>query len=737
MKRISKVLLFVTLFVLALIIGANKSQAAEYRWPIGGDNAKETYKEYDYYGKPYEAPYKDGKSGREYKVDNDKWPNEQPYEAQCESHFGVDITGINGHEYTVVSVCDGVVVTTSAYYAYNPGANYPDRNQRRTPQGLNDGGGYGNYIIVEEPSTGRCFLYAHLRGGSLRVSKGDRVTAGQTIATMGSSGDAGHMHLHFEIRKSRVDIILSETIYGYHFLKTTNSNTNLDPELYIGSTAVEHKPVEDLKRVNISKPLAKFYVRYLYETVLKREASDDEAEVWANRYIETQSIYDITKGVFMSQESINVNGELNNLDFSKKAYEIILYRGENYTEEEMAEHVAKLESGEWNREDYLAMICNCPEFTNVKCYEAINKIRLDDKAKADAEARARAEEEARQKAAEEEARRQAEEEAKARAEEEARLKAEEEAKARAEEEARIKAEEETRARAEEEARLKAEEDAKNRIIEEKARRQAEEEAKARAEEEARLKAEEEAKARAEEEARLKAEEDAKQKAEVENQAKRNITQEYQNLRYYIKYLYRTVYGRSATTAELDKWSAEYKTNNNIANITRQIFVCNETDSISNYDFMDKVVKVLYNKNNASSRVVNTYANMIESGRITREEFITGTCGTRNFKEKTYYTLVNMQKSYESSQRMLSIAPEGSLRMIGDLDGDGWVSAIDASICLGLTKVEDKSVYDYALPYADANGDGIVDFDDADALLHYYAASMVNKSHGNTKIGTIL
>ena len=672
MKRISKVLLFVTLFVLALIIGANKSQAAEYRWPIGGDNAKETYKEYDYYGKPYEAPYKDGKSGREYKVDNDKWPNEQPYEAPCESHFGVDITGINGHEYTVVSVCDGVVVTTSAYYAYNPGANYPDRNQRRTPQGLNDGGGYGNYIIVEEPSTGRCFLYAHLRGGSLRVSKGDRVTAGQTIATMGSSGDAGHMHLHFEIRKSRVDIILSETIYGYHFLKTTNSNTNLDPELYIGSTAVEHKPVEDLKRVNISKPLAKLYVRYLYETVLKREASDDEAEVWANRYIETQSIYDITKGVFMSQESINVNGELNNLDFSKKAYEIILYRGENYTEEEMAEHVAKLESGEWNREDYLAMICNCPEFTNVKCYEAINKIRLDDKAKADAEARARAEEEARQKAAEEEA-----------------------------------------------------------------RRQAEEEAKARAEEEARLKAEEEAKARAEEEARLKAEEDAKQKAEVENQAKRNITQEYQNLRYYIKYLYRTVYGRSATTAELDKWSAEYKTNNNIANITRQIFVCNETDSISNYDFMDKVVKVLYNKNNASSRVVNTYANMIESGRITREEFITGTCGTRNYKEKTYYTLVNMQKSYESSQRMLSIAPEGSLRMIGDLDGDGWVSAIDASICLGLTKVEDKSVYDYALPYADANGDGIVDFDDADALLHYYAASMVNKSHGNTKIGTIL
>ena len=107
---------------------------------------------------------------------------------------------------------------------------------------------------------------------------------------------------------------------------------------------------------------------------------------------------------------------------------------------------------------------------------------------------------------------------KLKAEEEARLAAEKEAKAKAkaEEEARLAAEKEAKAKAkaEEEARLAAEKEAK---------------AKAKAEEEARLAAEKEAKAKAkaEEEARLAAEKEVLAKAKAEEEARLAIEREAQ------------------------------------------------------------------------------------------------------------------------------------------------------------------------------------------------------------------
>lgn len=414
MKKVSKILLLVATLALAFIIKAQKTQASEYMWPIGGNNANETYKDYDFYGQANAAPYKEGKSGREYIVNNKLWPNEKYYYSKCESHYGMDISGKNGSSYAVVSVCNGVVYSTSKYYAYNPGDNYVDRNQRRTSAGLQDGGGYGNYVIIQEPSTNRYFLYAHLKGGSIKVNKGDTVTAGQEIATMGSSGDSGHMHLHFEIRKNKASMISNETIYGYHYLAFTNSNTNLDPEAYIGSAPNVYTPYEDKKLVKISKDDAKLYIRYLYAGILGREAIEEEQENWAEKYVTTESITEVTKAVFLSEEANT--SQLSNLDFIKKSYEIILNRGSNYTEEEMSYHLDKLDRGIWKREDFIAEVCNSDEFVNTKINSIITKEKEIDAKKE--EEKKKQEEEERKKKEEEEKKKQEEEERKKKEEEE-------------------------------------------------------------------------------------------------------------------------------------------------------------------------------------------------------------------------------------------------------------------------------------------------------------------------------
>lgn len=229
-------LLITLLFTLLMIILTNstKALAATYTWPIGGSNATETYRDYRYYGSTKSGPASDGKYGREYVVNNNLWPNEQHYYSKCEAHYGMDITGKNGKSYDVISVANGKVIATSADRVINPSVNYPDRNQRRTSAGLKDGGGYGNYVIIQENGTGRCFLYGHLKAGSIKVKKGSNVNVGTSIATMGSSGDSGHMHLHFEIRKSKSSM-LTENKYGKHYLVIANDSTNLNPENYIGS----------------------------------------------------------------------------------------------------------------------------------------------------------------------------------------------------------------------------------------------------------------------------------------------------------------------------------------------------------------------------------------------------------------------------------------------------------------------------------------------------------------------
>jgi len=56
----------------------------------------------------------------------------------------------------------------------------------------------GNYLVLQHES-GYSTLYGHLAKNSIVVKAGDRVTQGEIVAKLGSSGFSGGPHLHFEV----------------------------------------------------------------------------------------------------------------------------------------------------------------------------------------------------------------------------------------------------------------------------------------------------------------------------------------------------------------------------------------------------------------------------------------------------------------------------------------------------------------------------------------------------------
>ena len=57
-------------------------------------------------------------------------------------------------------------------------------------------------------------LYGHMLANSRRVKEGDKVSQGQTIGTVGSTGNSTGTHLHFEVRRSPYNYKSRATAYG-------------------------------------------------------------------------------------------------------------------------------------------------------------------------------------------------------------------------------------------------------------------------------------------------------------------------------------------------------------------------------------------------------------------------------------------------------------------------------------------------------------------------------------------
>ena len=114
-----------------------------------------------------------------------------------DGHRGTDFSlrGGNGAidtGYDVLAAADGEVVSTQD--------GHFDRCTMcgGTGCGLDFGFGYGNHVVINHG--GYRVIYAHMRTGSVAVAPGDRVTCGQRLGQIGSSGCSTGAHLHFETR---------------------------------------------------------------------------------------------------------------------------------------------------------------------------------------------------------------------------------------------------------------------------------------------------------------------------------------------------------------------------------------------------------------------------------------------------------------------------------------------------------------------------------------------------------
>lgn len=103
-------------------------------------------------------------------------------------HLGQDYPASIGT--TLVAPANGVVVRTSDVGC---GDNYNISDRCN--------GGWGNYLnmIVNVDGNYYGLLYAHITPGGMLSSSGQKVSAGQAVAKMGSSGQSSGPHLHVEV----------------------------------------------------------------------------------------------------------------------------------------------------------------------------------------------------------------------------------------------------------------------------------------------------------------------------------------------------------------------------------------------------------------------------------------------------------------------------------------------------------------------------------------------------------
>jgi len=123
----------------------------------------------------------DGKLGKDFKATSLMGMRIHPVTKQKKHHNGTDIW--SPHEPCWIEApFDGKVIEAKKSTA--------------------PGGGFGNYVIILMKINGKEYttLFAHMQDGSIKVKKGQKITAGTPLGKMGTTGMSTGKHLHWELR---------------------------------------------------------------------------------------------------------------------------------------------------------------------------------------------------------------------------------------------------------------------------------------------------------------------------------------------------------------------------------------------------------------------------------------------------------------------------------------------------------------------------------------------------------
>lgn len=167
-------------------------------------------------------------------------------------HTGLDFVGSDN----IYATCDGIV------------------------DSVNHSGAYGNYIIIKEDNVNRYHYFCHLK--SIKVAKGNRVNRGTIVGIMGATGNVTGKHLHYEIRKTKGNLVESNLINPAEYCGIPNKKGTYDSNNYQLNNNVSYKN-GDIVEVNLKVGVASTDGDFLQcdNFVLR----DDRRQFWVHKSV--------------------------------------------------------------------------------------------------------------------------------------------------------------------------------------------------------------------------------------------------------------------------------------------------------------------------------------------------------------------------------------------------------------------------------------------------------------------
>jgi hypothetical protein len=165
--------------------------------------------------------------------------------------FAIDWNGMDSENHFVVG--DPDVTTNWTFYAKPVIAvadarvvaavdRFPDQTPNHpNPVTLREAD--GNHVVLAL-GHGRFAFYAHMKPGSIRVNRGDRVRRGEVLGLLGNSGSSTGPHLHFHLMDGRSPLASDGLPYVFDRFRLTGRIPPLDDALEASINAGNPVPVD-------------------------------------------------------------------------------------------------------------------------------------------------------------------------------------------------------------------------------------------------------------------------------------------------------------------------------------------------------------------------------------------------------------------------------------------------------------------------------------------------------------